>query len=372
MTPRRTAARVRRRAAALMWRAALGPVAGAVPRRYVRSIVEQAGSQPVAAHLEDLVLLEAAHVEQYELEPALPPEFRRSKAFDDRYVYRLRDVCVSPRTGLCWLPEGLVLEESYGGLIRLLGWGSAALDDTLLRSRHRLDGPVIGLPADGYFHWLLEALPAALHALEHEPAATLLVPARAPRYVEDALVLLGVENVVRLDEPVRVDRLVLTARNPFSGFVSREDVEVLRRRLASVEAASGPAAMYVSRRKQARRPGNEAEVEDALEQLGFQVVLAEELSFREQIGLFGGARMVVGPHGAGLANLVWSRRLSWLGEIFATRHFNDCYARLASLVGADYSAFRSRASRSRWGHVAVDDLASAVSRSSRAPREQLG
>jgi len=330
-----------------------------VPRKYVRSILEQAGTKPTMAHIESIELLAPAHVEQYRFDVSFPPEFRRSKAFDDRYVYRLRDVCASPRTGLCWLPRGAILEESYGSLIRLLGWGDTALDEPLLGTRQALEGPVVLLPGGAYFHWLLEALPAALHALERVPDATLLLPREAPPYLDEVLGILGIEKIHRSDEPLRVEELVLAARDPFSGFVPREDVEILRRTFLSRIARGTDKALYVSRRLNRRRPSNETDVERALERIGFRVITAEKLSLAKQIELFASSSVIVGPHGAGLANLVWSDA-SLLTEIFVANHFNDCYARLAVSLGAIYRPFHCSIPPEPWGTAPVEEVVAAM------------
>ena len=62
----------------------------------------------------------------------------------------------------------------------------------------------------------------------------------------------------------------------------------------------------MSRRDAAfRRVRNEAEVEALLAGYGFESYALTELSFREKVDLFAGARAVVGPVGAGLVNIVF-------------------------------------------------------------------
>ena len=336
MTVGRRLARLRRRAAGAAWRAALGPVGGRVPRTYLRSIVAWEGSRVDDAHLASTELLEPAYATHYDFDPALPERFRRSKAFDDRYLYRLRDVCVSARTGLCWLPRGLVLAESCtGSVIRLLGWGGYALEDPLIRPSRTIEGSVVVLPEHSYSHWLFEDLPAALHALERAPEATLLVPRDGPRWLEEALELLPEAKVHRSDGPVRVEELVLAGRDQSYGCIRREDVEILRRTILPQVAPGSDEALYVSRRLDRRHPANEAELERALAARGFRVVTAQHLTFPEQVGLFAGARFIAGPHGAGLANIVWSEAAA-LSEVFTARLFKDYYARLAVSLGSRY------------------------------------
>src|SRR5262249_6239191 len=161
------------------------------------------------------------------------------------------------------LPGGPILEESYGGLIQLLGWGRTALAEPLRREARPMDGTVVALAAGvGYFHWLLEALPAALHALAHEPDASLLLPRDAPRYVAEAIELLGVKSR-RSDAPVRVERLVLVGRDPYSGFVAAEDVEIVRAAFLPKVPRDSMSSdrIYVSRRLDRRSPDNERDVE---------------------------------------------------------------------------------------------------------------
>lgn len=355
MSAARKFAGIRRRAGRAAWRAVLGPVSGSVPRSYVNSVVGSAGTKPIAAHIESIELLTPAHVEHYRFDAELPPEFRQSKAFDDRFVYRLRDVCTSPSTGLCWLPEGAILEESYGSLNRLLGWGDTALEEPLLRTRQTIEGPVVPLPGAGYFHWLLEALPTALHALDQVPDATVLLPRTTPPYLDEALDVLGIEKIYRSDEPLRVEELVLVSRAPFSGFVPREDVEILRNTFLPRIVRGAEEALYISRRLSRRSPSNEADLERAFERIGFRVINAERLSFVKQIELFAGSTAIVGSHGAGLANVVWSDA-SILAELFVADYFNDCYARLSVSLGVKYRPFHCSTQPGPWGTAPVEEI----------------
>jgi capsular polysaccharide biosynthesis protein len=310
-------------------------------------------------------VLSPAHVEHYSFDPSLPPQFRRVKAFDERHIFRLRDVCVGPATGLCWLPEGPILGESVGSLIRLLGWDAAVLEEPLTKPRRRIEGTAIVLGGHGYFHWLLESLPAALHALSEEPDATLLVAGDAPRYVREALDLLAARSVTYVDGPVVAERLVLVARDAFSGFVPREDVDIVRSSLLP-SVAAGPASertgVYVSRRSSSRRLLNEPELEREVGRLGFDVVSFDDLSLSDQIRLSRDSRLMLGSHGAGLANLVFGERLQHLLELFSPDYFNDCYARLSVTGGLTYTPFFCAGASTSRGFAPTREVTSAVER----------
>lgn len=341
-----------------------GAISGALPHRYIRSIVERCWDPQVARHLEQTTVLTPPHVDYFPFESALPQCYRRSKAFDQRHVYRLKNVCVSPRTGLCWLPGGPILEESYGGLIRLLGWGRSALQEPLHRRQRGMDGTLVVLAGGiGYFHWLLESLPAALHALAHEPDAALLLARKVPRYVDEAVEILGFKHIYRSDEPVRAEHLILASKDPFSGFVPPEDIEILRAAFSPTIALAQATdeRIYVSRRLESRRPENEEDVERFLSKAGIRIVTAQHLPFSEQISLFARTNLVVGPHGAGLANLVWSAASTNLVEIHPPRSFNDCYARLVVAREGKYRPVTTRARSSVLGGVvALEEVRAAI------------
>jgi hypothetical protein len=317
----------------------LGRSAGLPAEHYIRSIVENMSDQSVRSHVKDVQVLRAAYVEQYAFDEALGPEYRRSKAYDERHLYHLDDVRVSPLSGLVWLPDGRMLGESYGSLIRLLGWG-AVVEETILPCISRIHQPVIALPNTGYYHWLLEVLPAVLHCLQAEPQAAVLVSSHSASYVEQALdILAPAGGVIRSSMPVSVDHLILAAIESFSGFVPKEDVAILQQQiLPLVPNQRNEQPIYVSRRGSTRSPVNELEVERAVEDLGFKVIRAERARFTEQVEVFRSAHVIAGVHGAGLANQVWSRSLHGVVEIQTPSHFNDCFARLAVSRDAAYTA----------------------------------
>ena len=58
------------------------------------------------------------------------------------------------------------------------------------------------------------------------------------------------------------------------------------------------------------------ELFEALGEYAFEEIFLENLSFTEQINLFANSHTIVSPHGAGLANLVFSRPSTNVIEIF--------------------------------------------------------
>lgn len=62
-------------------------------------------------------------------------------------------------------------------------------------------------------------------------------------------------------------------------------------------------------------------------------------SLAESFRLFHDAKVVIGPHGAGLANLVASRPGTVVIEYLAHRGINYCYAVLSEMMGLEYHGF---------------------------------
>ncbi|EFH2707715.1 TPA: glycosyltransferase family 61 protein [Escherichia coli] len=86
--------------------------------------------------------------------------------------------------------------------------------------------------------------------------------------------------------------------------------------------------IYISRRKSSRGPLNEFEVENELKELGFDILYAEDLDFAQQVSIFSNASILIGPHGAGLTNILFMPKNSTLIEIFNSEYIQpDFYLR---------------------------------------------
>lgn len=170
-----------------------------------------------------------------------------------------------------------------------------------------------------YFHWVSEQLPrlfAPDGPVVDDVGVGVVVSPHPPRWVGDSLRMVGVADerviddtgdlaVAELLNPPFPRQMVLGRRR---SAVSPYMLGEMRRRVVSVFPAVGePTNVLISRRNAVgRRISNEEELEGALLPLGFEVVCLEDLTFAQQVELFHRARIVVGPHGAGLTNMVFS------------------------------------------------------------------
>jgi len=221
---------------------------------------------------------------------------------------------------------------------------------TLPRAPRRIDAPCILLGSDAnYAHWVLRNL-LKLSLLEQAD-----LPAGLPYLVGDNLrpwhraylELLGIPEARLLRVPPEEVVVCTTLHvptqlrnHPRMG----EAIDWLRAKVAAHRvkvAAHGAAApdaegalLYASRREQSnRRLLNEAEVEALLTQRGFRIIVPGEMRVPEQIAAFSRARVVVAPHGAGLANMVFAPPGATLVEITsrAIHHMDEF--RMAAQAG---------------------------------------
>ena len=340
-------ARARRWLARAASVATLGAVVGRMPKTSLESIEKALWDPSVARNTVALSTLRAPVHLAFEHGAGRVPFIRREHVFPLRRLYELADVTVSPFSGLVWTDKWIA-SESVGSLWRLMEWG-VMLHEPLLPTRALQDAePVVAVPASGYYHWLLETMPNVVECWQRRPDARFLIAEASPGYVVDGLkALIGGERmgkqVMRADRPVAVKHMLMPEVYAVGGFTHPDDIVTLRRAFRAplmdgqVESPTG-ARLYISRRRSRLRPlTGEERLEEELAAQGFQVVFAEELSFAEQIRVFHRARIIVSPHGAGLANLVWGGQVERVIELFPSGYFNDCYAVLAAQLGCRHS-----------------------------------
>jgi capsular polysaccharide biosynthesis protein len=229
----------------------------------------------------------------------------------------------------------------------------------------RVDGThasIVSLWCENYFHWLLDALPR-IGLLEDagEAVHPLVVPEPLRRFQLESLEALGYP-VDRLTPyaggQLEPDVLLWPSPAAHIGHPTRPAVEWLRRRLTR-SARAGRRRLYVSRKGQATRAVvNEDELAAALAPYGFERVLPDELSFAAQVALFAEAELIVGPHGAGLANMVFARGAS-ICEVLHPDRRNACFYRLSCAAGHDYRYVLAEACGAQM-HVPVADVVESV------------
>lgn len=250
----------------------------------------------------------------------------------------------------CLLDEdGLILGTDYLAPPDMLA-GLAIDPEKLIRAG---DGStvVIGcnLARSNYFHWLTQAVPAIDHALrggdQERGVALALPPTNA--WQEQSLRLLGHAGVRRIvidrrDCQYAFDHVEFS--NFLTGRASFAPSEMARATYARLRKSVPPAAprgrrLYVARTDASnRRMRSEPALIEALQARGFEVVVPGAYDFMQQIALFRSASLVVGPHGAGMSNIVFCEPGTIVYELVPAHYRNGCFCSLAHLAGLHYWA----------------------------------
>jgi len=274
--------------------------------------------------------------------------------------------------GIAW-GRGAHLDARYR-LIHELSPGINEGMDYWMRKRGRafpklarLDHETVSLVSDGhgnYYHWMLDVLPrlAALD-LETLPQRHFLVTQEFPfhRQTLDLLHIPGsartpVDSRQYYSAPELVIPLVRLG-------VSQENVRFVRylllERTGFSETPYTNERIYISRRyATSRRVLNEEELCSLLQKYGFRICYLEQLSLKQQIGLFHGAGVILAPHGAAWTNLIFTRPGTHAVEIMPKgleiTHSGayHLYERLAAAAGAGYERITALTSNSDHPHAA--------------------
>lgn len=199
-----------------------------------------------------------------------------------------------------------------------------------------------------YFHWTLDYLTKIIWARRilgsHQHFNALYITSKKTfSYQHDSLMSLGLTREAikpcfyfgRLMHVKAADLLLIQERydiqtiNPevhnntlHPSIVNELASEVIRNlhlRLQPPKDRS-PNRIYISRSNAPnRRLINEQEVIDYLARYNFKTVKLERLTFREQVEIFASSSIVIGVHGAGLTNIIYTQKCCVL-ELFASNH----------------------------------------------------
>jgi len=96
--------------------------------------------------------------------------------------------------------------------------------------------------------------------------------------------------------------------------------------------------IYISRANATdRKMANEKELEQLLSSNGFDIVAMEKFELEEQMAIAGNAELIVAPHGAGLANMIFSKSGTSIFEFVPEYYMQSSFRQLAIDCGHNYS-----------------------------------
>lgn len=259
--------------------------------------------------------------------------------------YRLRDVAVDTNLMMLWSGREPIVETKP-----MINDGDVEYALTLLHTPDPDPEPgrlhILGCNRVhfNYYHWITQCVPAIDGGLRNRLEPVDLALQTLNSWQEETLVLLGHQAVPRL--PLQWAHRYFCARLEFSEFLTAGMSDAVslaaaathgRLRQAVPPAADAGDAVYVARTDVALPVTvDEAELIRRLQDEGVRIVVPGALSLRERIALFRATKLVIGPHGAGMANIAFCEPGSFVYELLPAHYPNSCMNRLPQSAWLHY------------------------------------
>ena len=276
--------------------------------------------------------------------------------FADNLAFTLPATFVAEIPGARVLDEGYVIAPDH----QLLGDLSVFIGNPK-QTHPALEKQALGAPfiakgksallasyaGGGYYHWMIDVLPRIellrlaqydLSRIDH-----FIVNRYVADYHHEALDLLGIprDKLIQTQwrKHIYAEHLILPSLTNVYHTTPTWACAFLRRTfLESAGDLPVPRRkIYISRGNAFhRRVSNETELVALLKDHGFETVSLERMKLVDQARLFAEALCVVGPHGAGLTNLVFCHAHTQVIEILYPQAVNLMFWTIASHADLDY------------------------------------
>lgn len=198
-----------------------------------------------------------------------------------------------------------------------------------------------------YYHWILDALPRLCGYRQLGVEIDWYYAPRKYRFQRDSLAMLGIPVERTLDARRRAhfqaERLLVSLMDVNSEpWATRQRTDFLHDAFTAklLREPERRLRVLISRRRRGKRLlVNELEVLRQLQPLGFQRYDLESMSVARQVALFHQAECVIGPHGAGLVNLVFCRPGTKVIEVGTPHRPHPCFHAIAHHRQLNYQVY---------------------------------
>lgn len=209
-----------------------------------------------------------------------------------------------------------------------------------------------GYPGNrNYAHWVVDILATLPADVSEEDSAHLLLPEVLSTWqrgyidllpqLKPRMLFVGRESSVKCDTLVCISQAVSDSGH----FPHPERLPLINKLIERTRQNSSgrKRRIYVSRQDSgARKLINESEVIALAQEFNFEVVLTSKMSVPEQISAFADCEMVMGPHGAGMANVIFCPSNTLFLELLTDTYMQWSMRRLASVASLRYGCVVGR------------------------------
>ncbi len=265
------------------------------------------------------------------------------------YLIEIKNAYVSPY-GVAF-KNGRVVKESVYSMFSANKQALSFYKKILLNKVRHIDGKcVVAHHAyyQNYFHFLLEIMPRLFVLKEEASQLKLIINQTLPKFAQEYIALFGFKEIIYLkDEEIAKAEDLVFATYLNRGLAYNEDVmramaDWLREKLIKPDSTS-PERIFISRKHvRYRKTLNEEEVFAYLQQKGFVKFDMDAPGIRDQATFFKNAKYIVGSHGAGFSNMIFSNNCKLIIDIIHEHHPQDCFYNLASIFHANYYYFQCK------------------------------
>lgn len=259
----------------------------------------------------------------------------RGHFFNQRDVYVATDVILEPKQGLIYSNKGVLISESTN-------WSTSNLYESFPwnpgRIRHKLDGEqLINLTSPAFGHWLVEDLASTLYLIERFPSVRVLVSKNRSRFVDELTNFLKCQ-VIEINGPVRVAKLLMVTKQNDSGWMNPKDLQVLENFKSKIPGKKEAEThkIYATRRSLTRSPSNESQVEEIFQSYGYEVMRLEELDLISEIQLMKNVTHLAGVSGSWQFNSIWMEPHTTMVDLANENYWTELAHRVCKLKGIDY------------------------------------
>jgi len=273
----------------------------------------------------------------------------------EKTLFRIKNVTMRGAEGVIFLPDGSVSHQTSWKLLE-------SVTATKVY-KNKWKGPEVFKNGNystlilywggNYYHWFNDVLPMLFGAVDLMPKDTIFIMKRGLEHVYKgdfylkSLHALGIgrDRVVEFDgtESWTLENFWWQPPAVNTGNQTPGAMQWIGKQISSsieIKTWEKPVRVYISRQRPFYRVvSNEEDIIPLLEQAGFKICRLEDMLFEEQVRLFRNAEMVMGAHGAGFTNLIFSPKGTRVVEFLAKGHERSCYWSLCEELEHEYRFF---------------------------------
>ncbi|GGH15281.1 glycosyltransferase family 61 protein [Mucilaginibacter phyllosphaerae] len=225
-------------------------------------------------------------------------------------------------------------------------------------------GAVLVSPqSHNYYHWLFDVLPRIkLYQSVAGQINHFCVSAAVPQKFLEILPQFGIPTdqllLINDTQKFHFESLFIGSLPGSEGRSPQWAIDYVRSVLIKETSTSAAKKIYFKRGDSAgRKIINEDEVIIMLRSQGFEIINPDALSIAGQIAIVQQATVIIGAHGAALANLMFAKTGTAVIEIFSPDYFRtDCYFTLARMLALNYQYLQgTKPDHAAWGDIWVDE-----------------